>query len=50
MKKDEIVNGLTVAYCPIVASDKSVQPDQRLWWMTHFSERVYVQASNDGAY
>ena len=50
MKKDEIVNGLTVAYCPIAASDKSIQPDQRLWWMSHFAERVYVQASNDGAY
>ncbi len=50
MKKDAIVNGLTVAYCPIASADTSIQPDQRLWWMTHFSERVYVQASNDGAY
>ena len=50
MRKDEIVNGLTVAYCPIAASDKTISPDQRLWWMTHFAERVYVQASNDGAY
>lgn len=50
MAKEDIVNGLTVAYCPIASADPSIQPGQRLWWMTHFSERVYVQASNGGAY
>ncbi len=50
IKRDELVNGLTVAYCPIAYGDKSISPDQRLWWMTHFAERIYVQASNNGAY
>ncbi len=50
IKQADLVNGLTVAYCPIAAADKSIEPDQRVWWMTHFAERVYVQASNDGAY
>ena len=50
IKREALVNGLMVAYCPIAQADHDISPDQRLWWMTHFGERVYVQASTGGTY
>ena len=50
LQQADIVNGLTQAYCPIAYADKSVQPDKHVWLMTHFSERLYVQLSNNGTY
>ena len=50
VEQDDIVNSLTAAYCPIVASDSTIQPSQRAWQLTHFAERVYVQLSDGGKY
>ena len=46
----DIVNGLTYAYCPVVAEDNSVAPDQRAWQLTHFADRLYVQLTTNGKY
>ncbi len=50
IKRDDLVNGLTVAYCPIVEKMPGLQQDQRVWQLTHFAERVYVQLTTNGAY
>ena len=50
LKTEDIVNGLTVAYCPIVASDSSVSQDNKLWQLTHFSARVFTQLTTNGKY
>ena len=49
-KQADIVNGLTVAYCPIVAKDDKIAPDQKVWQLTHFSVRVYTQLTTNGKY
>ena len=48
VQQADIVNGLTIAYCPIVAQDSRLNPDQKLWELTHFSERVYTQLTTGG--
>ncbi len=50
LSQADIVNGLTVAYCPIAYADNSVEASKHVWMLTHFAERVYVQASNDRTY
>ena len=50
LEQADIVNGLTIAYCPIVAGDQSVSPDQRPWQLTHFADRLYVQLTTNGKY
>ena len=49
-KQADIVNSLTIAYCPIVAQNAKLNPDQKLWDLTHFSERVYTQLTTGGKY
>ena len=46
----DIVNGLTIAYCPIANADTTLDESSRHWAMTHFAERVYVQLTTKGAY
>ena len=50
IKGDDLVNGLTVAYCPIIEKMPGLKQDQRVWQLTHFAERVYVQLTTNGAY
>lgn len=50
MKRDDIVNGLMVAYCPIVAQDDKLDSRQKAWLLDHFSERVYTQLAANGKY
>ncbi len=50
LARADMVNGLMIAYCPIAYADKSIQPQQQLWQMTHFAERLYVQSSTGGSY
>ena len=50
LEQADIVNGLTIAYCPIVESDDTVSPDQKPWQLTHFAQRLYVQLTTDGNY
>ncbi len=48
--QEDIVNSLTIAYCPIVAQNGQLNPDQKIWELTHFSERVYTQLTTGGKY
>ncbi|WP_419729659.1 c-type cytochrome [Lichenicola sp.] len=50
IKQADIVNGLATAYCPVVATMPGLNPDQRVWQLTHFMERVYVQLTTNGTY
>ena len=50
LEQADIVNGLTEAYCPVAYADQTVEDSKRVWLMTHFAERVYVQLSNHGTY
>jgi mono/diheme cytochrome c family protein len=36
-----VVNGLTASYCPIVAADPSLAPQQKRWRLERFSQLVY---------
>lgn len=49
LSQSDAVNGLTIAYCPIVYGDDSIPPDQRAWQLTHFADRLYTQLSNNGS-
>ena len=49
LSQSDAVNGLTIAYCPIVYGDDTIPPDQRPWQLTHFADRVYTQLSNNGS-
>ncbi len=50
LKKDTIVNGLTDAYCPVVASDTALPESLRSWTLVHFANRLYVQLSTNEKY
>lgn len=50
ISQEDIVNGLTVIYCPIVAQNAQIGPDQKVWDLTHFSDRVYTQLTTNGKY
>jgi len=49
VSQSDAVNGLTIAYCPIVYADDSIPPDQRGWQLTHFADRLYTQLSTNGS-
>jgi mono/diheme cytochrome c family protein len=49
VSQSDAVNGLTIAYCPIVYADNTIPPDQRGWQLTHFADRLYTQLSNNGS-
>jgi hypothetical protein len=49
VSQSDAVNGLTIAYCPIVYADDTIPPDQRAWQLTHFADRLYTQLSNNGS-
>ncbi|GAB0116760.1 c-type cytochrome [Acidisoma sp. 7E03] len=49
LSRADAVNGLTIAYCPVVYGDASVPPDQRGWQLTHFADRLYTQLSQNGS-
>jgi mono/diheme cytochrome c family protein len=49
LSQSDAVNGLMVAYCPIVYADDTIPPDQRGWQLTHFADRLYTQLSNNGS-
>jgi cytochrome c5 len=49
VSQSDAVNGLMVAYCPIVYGDDTIPPDQRAWQLTHFADRLYTQLSNNGS-
>ena len=44
----DIVNSLTIAYCPIVMKDSALNPGQRLSALNQFGERVYTQLTQKG--
>ena len=50
IKREDLVNGLAIAYCPIVEKEPGLQESQRIWQLTHFADRVYVQLTTNGAY
>ena len=39
----DIVNSLTIAYCPIIERGTALNPGQRLAQLNQFGERVYTQ-------
>ena len=45
---DDIVNGLTAAYCPVVAADKEISSAARASLLGNFSGLVYGQLKSDG--
>ena len=44
----DIVNSLTIAYCPIVLADAKIPPAMKIPTLDHFSERVYTDLRDDG--
>ena len=44
----DIVNGLTLAYCPVVRQDKSIPEPQKVTQLDQFSERVYSELKSNG--
>ena len=49
VSQSDAVNGLTMAYCPIVYGDDTIPPDQRAWQLTHFADRLYTQLPTNGS-
>jgi mono/diheme cytochrome c family protein len=49
LSSSDAVNGLMVAYCPIVYADPSIPAAQRAWQLTHFADRLYTQLSDGGS-
>ncbi len=47
-KRMDIVNSLTLAYCPIVRDDPRVPTAQKVAQLDHFSERVYSELRSNG--
>jgi mono/diheme cytochrome c family protein len=47
-KQNDIVNSLTIAYCPIVRDDSRVPADLKVPTLDHFSERVYSELVTHG--
>jgi hypothetical protein len=45
----DVVNSLTIAYCPIVQARSSMTPEQKLLQLNQFDERVYTQLTQKGA-
>ena len=48
-KQADIVNSLTIAYCPIVRDDSSLSKQAQLLQLNQFGERVYTQLSQKGS-
>jgi hypothetical protein len=44
----DIVNGLTLAYCPIIRQDTNVPEQQKVTLLDQFSERLYSYLKSDG--
>ena len=44
----DIVNSLTLAYCPIIQADANVPANQKVAQLDHFSERVYSEVKTGG--
>ncbi len=44
----DIVNGLTLAYCPIIRQDTSLPDVQKVVQLNQFSERVYSELRSNG--
>lgn len=49
IKQADIVNSLTIAYCPVVTADASLSSQQKIWQLDQFSESVYTQLTTKGA-
>jgi mono/diheme cytochrome c family protein len=47
-KQADIVNSLTIAYCPIVEQDAKIPADLKVATLDHFSERVYSVLRSNG--
>jgi mono/diheme cytochrome c family protein len=45
----DIVNSLTIAYCPIAEAKSSLNKEQQLQQLNEFGERVYTQLSQKGS-
>ena len=50
LKREQIVNGLTTAYCPILAADDRVAAASKSWQLGNFSARLYTQLTTNGTY
>lgn len=44
----DIVNGLTLAYCPVVRQDANIPEQQKITQLDQFSERVYSELKSNG--
>jgi hypothetical protein len=50
-KQADIINSLTLGYCPVVASNTALKTQaQKSEMLDEFAERVYTQAANKGQY
>jgi hypothetical protein len=48
-KSADIVNSLTIAYCPIIQGNTKLNEAQRLALLNSFGERLYTQVSQHGS-
>jgi hypothetical protein len=44
----DIVNGLTLAYCPIIRQDANIPEQQKVTLLDQFSERLYSYLKSNG--
>jgi mono/diheme cytochrome c family protein len=49
LSSSDAVNGLTIAYCPIVYGNPDIPQNERAWQLTHFADRLYTQLSTGGS-
>lgn len=48
VSRADVVNGLTIAYCPVVQNDPNVPPNLKVAMIGHFSERLYSSLKTEG--
>ncbi|MBW4024434.1 MAG: c-type cytochrome [Proteobacteria bacterium] len=47
--QNNVVNGMAIAYCPIVNANSSIPPSEKAWTIMHFADRLYTQLSTNGS-
>ena len=48
--KADVVNGMMIAYCGVIAGNQALSPEDRAAQITNFGDRLYVQLSTGGSY
>jgi hypothetical protein len=48
VSRADVVNGITIAYCPVLEKDPNVPADLKVAMLGHFSERLYSALKTNG--